>query len=144
MVANGPIMTDVRSMILTPARGPAGFAAALTVGSMARRQRVGERLEHLGARLAALVDVLHPVLGHGLEGGVELLLVVGAEVDDLHALRLDLLGRGLLAFLKSLAALARGLLAGLHQRLAHVFGQRLEFVLADRIGEDRSPKVEAL
>src|SRR5690242_18971574 len=138
MVAYGPIMTDVRSMILTPARGPAGFVASVfTAGSMGRRQRVGEGLEHLGARLAALVDVLHPVFGDSLEGRVELLLIVGAEIDDLHALRLDLFRRSLLAILEALAALARGLLAGLDHRRAHVFQQRFDFVLAHRIGEDR-------
>src|ERR1700750_3253177 len=108
MVAYGPIMTDVRSMILTPVRGPAGAAAVVVIArrSTAGRQCVREGLEHLGAGLAALVDVLHPILGDGLEGGVELLLVVVAEADDLHALRLDLLGCGLLAVLEAFAALA--------------------------------------
>ena len=46
---------------------------------MARGQGFGEGLENLGAGLAPLVHVLDPVFRDVLEGGVEHLLVVGAE-----------------------------------------------------------------
>src|SRR5205814_2845873 len=111
---------------------------------MACSQCLGESLEDLAAGLAGLVDVLYPVFRDALEGRIEYLFVASAEFDDLHALRLDLFGRGLLAVLEALAALARGLLARFNQGFADVLRQRLEFGLADRIGEDRGSEVQPL
>src|ERR1700736_2449352 len=137
-------------MILTPASGPAGAPVAgagglalVTARSMACGQGVGEGLEGLRARLAALVEILYPVLGDRLERCVEHLLVVGPEFDDLHALRLDLVGCSQLAVLEALAALARRLFAGFDQRLADVLGQAFEFALTHRVSEDRSAEILA-
>src|SRR5437899_1914312 len=109
-MVEGPIITLVRSMILIPAGDLllwGRWFLSRNARSMACSQCLGESLEDLAAGLAALVDVLHPVFRDALEGRIEYLFVVGAEFDDLHALRLDLFGRGLLAVLEALAALAR-------------------------------------
>src|SRR3954452_21751371 len=108
---------------------------------MARRQGLGESLEHGRAGFAALVDILDPVLRDRLERRGAHFLVVRAEFDNLHALRLDLFGAGLLALLESLAALAGSLSSGLDQLLTNIFRQPLEFRFTHGIGEDGSAEV---
>src|SRR3954467_1204318 len=95
---------------------------------MVRSQSLGECLEHGRAGFAALVDILDPVLRDRLERRSEHFLVVRAEFDNLHALRLDLFGGGLLALLESLAALAGSLFSGLDQHLTNISGRLLNFV----------------
>src|SRR5690606_9100961 len=141
-VQYGPISTLVMSTMRTPASGPAMLLAPAAYGLLGG-QFLLERLQHLAALLAALVEFGRPLLADLAHRGGNLVVLGLRQGHEFDAGRFDLGAVDAGGFLGVLAAGLDDLLADFIHDLAQVGGQRVPLLARHREGGDEAAEVLA-